>query len=170
MADLGDELGVTSQTIKWVWAATFAIVVLTLGVMGPWETLASVLENQGVGEDEATVLAFVAGYTLPLCLGASACTLLLLRGVHEGKDARGVAVCGALILAAAGFIASELGLGLLPSYESRPPGAPPYIFIPLLVIGAYVNSYGWQLMVAGVAIGVAIAAQIDVWIRESRSA
>jgi hypothetical protein len=152
--------------MKWVWIATFVVVALFGAAMTPWDVLRDLLANQGVSDEGGQLMAFVAGYTLPLTVGFGVCALLYLRGAHESADWRTVAVVAAGILFLAGAGAAELGLGLLPVYDNGLPsaGGHPALRFVLWVLTGYFNSYGWPLMVCALALGCAAAAQVHVWI------
>jgi hypothetical protein len=152
--------------MKWVWAAVFFVVVVFGGFMTPWQALQHLLQSRGaVGEEDASLIGFVAGYTLPLTAGVAVAAYLLLRGAFESWQGPYVALAVAGILAAAGLIAAYLGLGLLPDYEYRLPSGPPYVSIPLWVLQGYFNTYGWSLMICAAAIGLATALHVDAWLR-----
>ena len=123
--------------MSWIWAAVFVVVVGGFGT--EWEALAHLLENRGVGEEGVGLLAFTAGYTFPLSLGVSVIALAILWGVVDEMNGFIASVLAALILAVAGWLAGQLGLGLLPEYDAS---TGPLLWF---VIKAYFNSYGWPL-------------------------
>jgi hypothetical protein len=43
-----------------VWGGAFAMVVILCGIFTPWDALLYLLENQGAGDEGASVLAFIA--------------------------------------------------------------------------------------------------------------
>jgi hypothetical protein len=111
----------------------FATVAIFGGFMTEWEVLETLIANQGVGDEGVELIAFVGGYTFPLTLGLGVVFLGLLRNVHEGHDPPWVLLGAALVVAAAGAIASEVGLGLLPSTSVTPVSGPLWVSIPLTV-------------------------------------
>jgi hypothetical protein len=156
-----------SWSMSVVWGVVFFIVVVACGVFTPWDALQQLLLNQGVGDEGASLLAFVAGYTLPLTLGTGVVAFLFLLGAHRGSGPGVVAGTVAGILGGAGLLARALGLGLLPDYTGvTGVGAGVWKFL-TMVLQAYFNAYGWALAVSASAIGVASAMQVERWIHES---
>lgn len=166
---LAREAGIEPRHIKWIWIGVFIVVGVLAGGMTQWELLAHLLENEGVGEEGASLLAFVAGYTLPLTTGAAVLSLILLRGGFQQKPPMGVALVVAVILWVSGALAAGWGLGLLPAYDESPQdiGGHPAIGFLVWVLRGYFNTHGWPLMLSSLSIGFAIAIQIDAWMSES---
>jgi len=108
-----------------VWVTVFFIVAVFGYGLTPWDAIAQIVESQGLGETEAALIGFAAGFTLPLCVAASLLFYLLLTGEaskHEARTTLG-AVGGVLFLA--GWLSSELGLS---AYKlARPIAAPGYV-------------------------------------------
>ncbi len=160
---LADEF--RSIGMGWIWAITFFIVVVFGGILTPWEAIEHLIVNQGASEEGANLLAFVAGYTLPLTAGFSIIAFLVLTGIHK-QFHYGVQLVGAaVILWLAGEAARSFGLGLLPDYTGwvRISGNP-YLRPLLIVLNAYFITYGWALMVCALATGCAIAFQVERWL------
>ena len=104
---------------------------------------------------KASILAFVAGYTLPLTFGTGVISFLFLRGAYRGHGAMPMVVTAAIILAGSGWLAQALGLGLLPDYTGATgAGSGPWRLL-TFVLEAYLNSYGWALAISATAIGFA---------------
>jgi hypothetical protein len=151
-----------------VWGGAFAVVVLLCGIFTPWDTLLYLLENQGVGDEGASVLAFVAGYTFPLTFGSAVITFLFLRGFFRGGGPVAVALTTAVVLAGSGWLAQALGLGLLPDYTGATWGAGYGLWGLLsLVLEAYLNSYGWALALSAMVIGFACGMHVERWVADS---
>lgn len=147
------------KQLRWAWVAT-ALIVLIFGYgITDWTEIAETL-----AEGTAEVLAFTAGYTLPLTAGTGVSTGLILynrRSPNPMDDSALLALVG-VILIAAGLAASYLGLGLAPEF-TWVPNAPLYIALPLMALMGYFNSYGWPLMLCSAAIGITSALHLDYW-------
>jgi hypothetical protein len=160
-----DELRSVSMGV--VWSVVFAIVVILGGLFTPWDALLFLVENQGVGDEGSSILAFVAGYTLPLTFGTALISFLFLRGFHRGLGAVPVAFTVAVILAGSGWLAQTLGLGLLPDYTGVTGAGPGPWKVLTLVLEAYLNSYGWALAISATAIGFACGMHVERWVASS---
>ncbi|MBT2224963.1 hypothetical protein [Nonomuraea sp. NEAU-A123] len=65
----------------------------------------------------------------------------------------------------------EAGLGLLvTAADPVPETGNPFARIPAYVLGAYLNTYGWGLMLTAAAIAFASVATISVWLRGRENA
>jgi hypothetical protein len=145
-----------------IWGVTFFVVTVVGGVLTPWDALTHLVENQGVGDEGANMLAFVGGFTLPLAAGSAILAFAGLRGAHQGVSAPGVAFAIAVVLVATGWLSGELGVGLAPDLGTEPTGGG--IYAPLMwAISAYFSTYGWSLMICGIAVGIAAAVQAERW-------
>lgn len=146
--------------MKWIWAAALVIVLTVLGVLDPLQALAYVIEHEGVGEEGASILGMVAGFTFPMTLGLSVIVFALIsgKGLPERPETKLVAAAGGLFVS--GLIGSALGWGLQPIYGSAI-SAPFWIAFPLLVATAYLTSYGFSLSVCAFVIGAALAIQVE---------
>jgi hypothetical protein len=151
-----------------IWGIVFFIVVVFAGFGTPWEAIEHLLVNGGVGDEGANLLAFVAGFTLPLTLGFGVITFLVVTGAHRAYDWPWQLVGAAAILWLAGEASRLFGLGLLPDYTgwNRISG-PPFLRPLAVVILAYFNTYGWALMISAVAIGAGGALQIERWLHSA---
>lgn len=160
----------TLDQMKWVWIAAFVVVALFGFGMTQWEVIEHLIENEGVGEEGASMLAFAAGYTFPLAAGSGIVAFLALRNVFDQMYWASACLLVAGILLAAGALASELGLGLLPAYDSIAPNVShPALRLLAWTVGGYFNTYGWPLMVSAVAIGAATALHSDAYLRDRAS-
>lgn len=146
--------------MKWIWTAALVTVLVVLGVFNPLQALAYVIENQGMGEEGASVLGMVAGFTFPMTLGLSVIMFAFIsgKGLPERPEAKLVATAGVLFVS--GLIGSGLGWGLEPIYGSAI-SAPFWIAFPLLVATAYLTSYGFPLSICAFVIGAALAIQVE---------
>lgn len=171
---LADELRPIGMTP--IWVVTFFVVAILGGFFTPWETIERLIASRGVGEEEAALLAFIAGYTLPLTVGFGVIAFVALTGVANNFHPGVVAFGAALILLLSGRVAGELGLGLLPDYERLPytaklaRGPKPWpaqagIFL-LATLEGYFNTYGWPLMICALFIGGAGAIQVERWFHQ----
>jgi hypothetical protein len=148
--------GLQASHLKYIWSV--ACFVTLVGVVGltPWDALLELLADKGVSDDNAALMAFVAGYTFPLVLGAGICTYLVLRGHHNGQAPQSLALWGAGIMIGAALVSGWLGLGQIPNFmATHMISAPPYVALPVWVVQVYLNEYGIGLALAGAAIGAA---------------
>ncbi|MEO5887565.1 MAG: hypothetical protein ABIQ77_07875 [Anaerolineales bacterium] len=155
---LADEIRMIDM--KWIWTAALVVVLVVLGVFDPLEALVYATENEGVGEEGASVLGMVTGFTFPMTLGLSVIMFAFIsgKGLPERPEAKLVAAAGVLFVS--GLIGSALGWGLQPVYGSAI-SAPFWISFPLLVAAAYLTSYGFTLSICAFVVGTAIALQIE---------
>ena len=155
---LADEI--RTVDMKWIWAAALVIVLVVLRVLDPLQSLVYAIENEGVGEEGASILGMVAGFTFPMTLGLSVIMFSLITGKGQPERSEAKLVAAAGVLFVSGLIGSALGWGLQPVYGSAI-SAPPWIAFPLLVASAYVTSYGFSLSICAFVIGTAIALQVE---------
>jgi hypothetical protein len=161
-----DEL--RSVSMGAVWGVAFVVVVIFCGLLTPWDALLYLLANQGVGDEGAWILAFVAGYTLPLTFGTALIAFLFLRGFFRGHGLMSVVLTTAVVLAGSGWLAQALGLEMLPDYSGVTWAAEYGLWGLLgLVLGAYVNGYGWALAVSATVIGFACGMHVERWVADS---
>lgn len=147
----------------WIWGITFFIVTGILGILDPIQAIKYLMENQGLGEEGASVIAFVVGYTFPLTVGFSVIIYSVLTGSHYRYDTRQQILIAAVILWVAGFLAQSFSFGLSPVYGWFPSG-PLWIALPVYVLVGYFTSYGFVLMVCALVLGGALAIQVDRWL------
>lgn len=163
-----DEL--RSIPTKWMWVAVFFVIAVCNGLLTPWDSIRYLLEHKGLGDDGNSLIAFVAGYTLPLSVGFGVIVFLKLTGAESGISFPSQLFAAAVILYIAGEVARSLGLGLLPNYGVRPSVSVPGYARPLLIVlEAYFNTYGWPLMFSALAIGSASGIQVERWLHASNS-
>jgi hypothetical protein len=161
---LGDDL--RSIDMKWIWIVVSVIVLLFVGIT-PWDIIISLIENQGIGENEKSVVGFVAGYTLPLTAGFFLIAFLVLTGKHRQFQLPVQLLGAAGILALTGFLAHVFGLGLPPDYKLTDfVGGYFFIVIPVFVLKAYLNSYGIFLMICALVIGAAAALHVERYLQQ----
>jgi len=146
--------------MKWIWTAALVIVLVVLRVFDPLEALVYAIENEGMGEEGASVLGMVAGFTFPMTLGLSVIMFAFIsgKGIPERPEAQLVAAAGVLFVS--GLIGSALSWGLPPSY-GHAISAPFWIAFPVLVATAYLTSYGLTLSICAFVVGTAIALQFE---------
>lgn len=147
----------------WVWMGVFGAVVVVLGIADPFSAVRHLLENQGIGEEGASVLGFVAGYTLPLTVGFFLIGILFLNDAHKGHPVQEVVGTVGLIFFASGLIASYLGLGLLPNFAVADVSGPAWVQLPVRALIGYASTYTLPLFVSAFLIGSAFAAQVRNW-------
>lgn len=143
--------------MRWAWIIT-TLIVLILGYgITDWRGIAAGLR------DGRTLVAFVAGYTLPLTVGIGLSTGLMLYNYRfaKGIDGPHLAFYIGAILIISGLAASYLGLGRAPAFSWVPSSAPIYVALPMMAAMGYVNSYGVPLALSSAAIGITLALQID---------
>lgn len=148
-----------------VWSIVAFVVVVIGGFATPWDTIATLLENAGPSDEQQTILAFVAGYTLPLTIATGGLVYAALEGWFDDVVWPWHLVIGGGVLFVAGIAAQVFGLGALPQYAHDFPGGPPYVSLPLWVVQGYFNSYGGALMISSVAIGTGSALQLRDWLK-----
>lgn len=150
------------QVPMWgIWITAFSLVALILGIFEPLSTLEAVLERE-LGVEQVQLLAYVAGFTLPLTAGITIIGYALISGYEKTLNWSPVNKFGAalLVLFIAGLFSHLLGLGLPPSYPA-PRGGPWYFMLAYVVLMGYFSTYGIQLMLCSLAIGLALAIQIE---------
>lgn len=152
----------TRGQLGWAWGGT-AVVILVFGVgVTDWQTIVYEL----LGGNTAEIVAFTAGYTLPLTIGIGLSFGLLLALFRSEQQVNPLGVialiCGILI--GAGLASSYFGLGLAPQFDwALGGGGPWYIRMPTMVLAGYFSTYGWALMVCSLAIGVTAVLHVDYW-------
>lgn len=150
---------VAHRYMKYVWGVVGFLVLVAVFGITPWDAISSMVNG-----DSAQAVAFVAGYTLPLTAGTFVSVWWLLYRSRRG-DGLGIPdfVLVGAILWASGFAASFLGLGVLPDFAgSSVSGHPAYALL-VTALRAYINQYGWALALSSMAIGSALALQVDSW-------
>jgi hypothetical protein len=157
-----------SKHLRYCWLAAFAVTAIFGFGVTPWETIRQLIANQGVGDDGTTLIAFAAGYTFPATLGFTLMILLIDRGwLPVNGHLRITVITGIFVITAA--LSRSLGLGLVvTAADPAPETGNPFARIPAYVFGAYLNTYGWGLMLTAAAIALASVATISVWLREKR--
>ena len=152
-----------------IWRITFVVVGVGAGLFTSWQDIGvHLIQNQGVGDEGAALLGFVAGYTLPLFVGFFILAFLAIKESDFSRYGWPVLVLAlAFILWVCGEAARALGLGLLPDYTYVALGEWPAQLRPLgYVLTAYFNSYGFGLMLCALALGVALAVQVERWVHD----
>lgn len=154
--------GLRSIPTTWVWIAVFVVVALIGYGQTPWDTLAMLLEEKGVGEKGQQMIGFVASYTLPLTAGLFVLAYLGLIGAYRGASViAGWLVAGGVLIGSA-MLAGAVGLGQLPDFATAIPQSGPWFARPVAwVLQAYVNAYGWPLAVSSAAIAAGAAIQLE---------
>jgi len=164
---LADQLRSVSMQV--VWAIVFCVIIVALGVFSPLETIEYLLINRGIGDEGIGVIAFVAGYTLPLACGFGALAFLYLTGINRDWGLSGQVGCATLVLFVAGELARALSLGLAPDYHGAIDTHISGYFKPLaIVLAAYLNAYGLPLVACALAIGTAGAMHVERWVNPLR--
>lgn len=151
-------------SMSWIWIGVFAAVAIFGGFMTPWDTVMHLLQSKGVGDQEAALIGFVAGYTLPLTAGLAILVWIFLTGAGKGWSPQATGAAIAITLVATGAASAYLGLGQLPEFTTAYRASGPWwVSVPGYVLQGYVNAYGWPLTVASAAIAVGIALQVERW-------
>ena len=154
--NLADEI--RDISMKWIWGGVFIIIAFFGVGLTPWDVIAHLIANKGMGEEGIGLVSFVAGYTLPLTAGFGIIALFVLTKNPNQSLIPFHAIVAAGILYLAGWVAAHLGLGLLPQYSRftseavRPPLGPLFF-----VLQGYFNTYGWSLMICALAISLSLA-------------
>lgn len=150
-------------SMSWIWIAVFAVVAIFGGFLTPWETINQLLQSRGVGEQEAVLIGFVAGYTLPLTAGLAILAWIFLTGAGKGWSPQVTGAAIAAVLVVTGIASAYLGLGQLPEFGAYRASGPWWFAIPAYVFQGYVNEYGWSLTIASAAIAIGIALHVERW-------
>ncbi len=154
----------TQVAMSKVWFITFIVVALCSGLLTPWEIIERAAKNRSVDQEAASVLGFIAMYTLPLSAGFTAIALILLRRLNANWNWQSQVLVPAVILGGTGWVAGELGLNvLLPDYTQGVPFTAGPLTPLVAVLYAYFHPYGLGLMFCALAIGIAAALQLDRW-------
>jgi hypothetical protein len=158
----------TRTHLKWAWGGAFVVTALFGFGLTPWETI-GVAMGEVDGVDRESLVAFAAGYTLPAAAGFALIVWLAYSGAMRKQSGIAQLVTYSLILVGTAALCQFLGLGLLPDFAHATfQSGPFYVAIPVFVLSAYLNSYGWGLMLTAAAIGV--AAGLHVGFRTGRQA
>ena len=156
---------ITTQHAKVAWMVAFVVTAVGAFGLTPWDAISQLIQESGVGDTQAQMMAFTAGYTLP---ATAATALLVWLGLSGHLDAvhgpgLGILVGGVYLVSA--FLSASMGLFTLPGVQDgiTYEGGPPYVALPLLALRVYLNAYGFGLTVSAVAIGSAAAVQVAAW-------
>lgn len=158
----------------WIlWIGTFVIVAFIMGILNPERILEMVLD-QGLGDEETSILMIIAWLTIPLTIGITAITWSWITGWHESLDWDGLTKLGAalLLLLGLGLLVPMFGLGLqAPDFVNAPRiGGNLIIMLASIVIGGYLSAYGILLMASSIIIGVTLAIQIERVLNDGKNA
>lgn len=147
--------------VLWGWLVAGFLTYLAVGV-DPLDAIGRLANARGVPEELGNVMWFVGGFTLPLTAGSFALILAGLLGKHRGHDGWTVlGIIGATLLGA-GLLSSLLGLGYPPDLGAGGQGPGP-IYLLTWALNAYMNAYGYFLLLASVALGAVAAVQVERW-------
>jgi hypothetical protein len=147
-----------NQTYLWV-AVALGVLVFAYGAT-PWDAIESLIESKGVDEEKASMIGFVAGYTLPLFLGLTIIGLVWITGAARGINPWVAFLGMAGILYVTGLVANAIGFAEVLVPDARNTTSVPPLARPLMaILQGYVNQYGWSLSVASfiVAAGVTLS-------------
>src|SRR5688572_14932485 len=106
----GDAL--SGVPILWIWVVIFGVVAVSVLGLTEWDVLERLLENRGLGAEEASMLGFVGGYTLPLTAGVAVSLYLYLTGAIRHWDVKAQLATPFVVLFVAGLASAYMGLGL----------------------------------------------------------
>jgi hypothetical protein len=145
------------------WVAAFVVTAVFGYGWTPWETINQLLESGGVGDAEAQLMAFAAGYTLPATAATAVVAWLLLSGALRGMEGpNALGLVGVIYLGSA-FLSATLGLIQLPATADWAWSGPLYLALPINALLVYLNAYGFGLTLTALAIGSALAVQLKAW-------
>lgn len=160
-----------SEHLPWIWAGAFVIVGVFGYGMTPWDAIIQLIENNGVGDQGAYLLAFAAGYTLPATAAIGVIVALAYTGALRNVGLPGTVFLIALILGGAAILSQFLGLGLIVDLSNATwHSGPVWLSVFLFVLSAYLNAYGWPLMITAVALGIASGLHFGIKTEEYRVA
>ncbi|AXH95473.1 hypothetical protein [Ornithinimicrobium avium] len=149
--------------MAWVWAAV-AVVVLVVGFgTSPVQVIADLLANQGVSDAQSRAMWFAAGFTLPLVVGTCAAVLVLGWNLLGDMEWPGALFTLCACFGIPGLLSSWLRLGLSPDWAASTGTGPWYVMLPMRIFTAYLSSYGFPLLVVGLALGFGLALQMHRW-------
>jgi hypothetical protein len=137
--------GLERSQLQCVWNAACALAVIFGFGLTPWEAIRAAMEHTA----SRSLVGFAAGYTIPAIVGFATLTRLMV--VRRHFDRRVVAAVAALLLGATAFLCQELGLRRVTDLSGLD-----------YLVGAYLNHYGWSLMVGALAIGAAAGLSVGV--------
>lgn len=152
-----------SEHLPYIWAGAFVIVGVFGYGMTPWDAISQLIESEGVGAQEAYLLAFAAGYTLPATAAIGVIVALAHRGAFQDAGLPGTVFLIAVILGVAAILSQFLGLGLIVDLSNATwHSGPVWLSVFLFVFSAYVNAYGWPLMITALALGIASGLHFEI--------
>ncbi|AXH95435.1 hypothetical protein [Ornithinimicrobium avium] len=158
-------LASVSSRMSIVWpVAVLAALVVGYG-LDPITEITAMLMEQGVTDAQAAATAFAAGVTLPVVVGTAATVLLVGSGALERMEGLNQVLAVTGIFAVTGLGSMLLGLGLAPDFAGTDTvSGPPYVALPLFVLRSYLSSYGFPLLMVGLALGTATGLQVYRWL------
>jgi hypothetical protein len=148
-------------SLKVLWGvALFVLLIFGMG-LSPIAAIAHFLENQGISDADKMAMAYAAGFTLPLFLGITIITYLVITGINRNYSSYTQVTAAALILLVTGWLSKAFSLGLSPRFGSTYTSGPIFISLPMYVATAYLSIYGLPLTIIGVTLGIAAAFSIE---------
>jgi hypothetical protein len=156
----GDQLRGLNSTV--LWSVTFIVVGICVFGLDPLEVMRRLLENEGVGVDDAALIGFAAGLTLPLTIGTGIIVFILLSAIPGTIHPYRLLIVSTVVLYITSMIAADqkLGLSLVPGSQNVGGGPARPL---LLLLSMYLTSYGFPLMFASLTVGAACGIQVERW-------
>lgn len=148
----------------YVWVAVAVGVLIFAYGMTPWDAIESLIESKGVDQEKASMIGFVAGYTLPLFLGLTIIGIIWITGAARDLNPW-VAFGGmAIILYMTGLVTHAIGVADMLVPDARNTASVPPPARPLMaILQGYINQYGWSLSVASLIVAVGVTLSLAKW-------
>ena len=153
-------------SMGYVWGGVVVVVSLIAGVP-LLEVLLNLVSNQGgAGGEDFAFLFIKALETFALTAGVAILAYLIITGKLRDKNSNSLMLTGAAILFGTGVLGILLravtGVGVLPDYNGWQNSGGGGAFRLLgIVIGAYLSTYSLGQMITSLAIGSALALQVE---------
>lgn len=165
----GSEPGTSS--VKWpmnlVWILA-AFVTLVFGYwLTPWDAIIQLGQGAGVSAEVQTLMWTAAFYAFPAVAATFASFFIIKK--WTGSEIN-LALALALVFGVAAALSNVFALGLpVELTQKQPLSGPPYVALPIWVITAYINSWGYGLFITALGLGTATAMQVDNWLNGKHS-
>jgi hypothetical protein len=153
-----------------IWIVVLLAVVMLTKVTGILDAVLSLIQNQGLSDEDKVLLGFIAYVTFPLTSGVVITGFLYLKGKHQGRSTPNILGWVSAIFVACWILSLVLGIGKVPvdliENIQRTPGNM-YVRLPVALLKTYATYYGLPLFISSVLIGFAFAMQIERWFKKT---
>lgn len=152
--------------LKYCWMAAFAITAIFGLGFTPWQAVGELIANQGLSTEGIALIVYAAAYTFPATAGLTALFLIIDRGwLPVNGYLRLVLIITIFVVTTSVSQAYGIGRAISMGQPSLHTSGNPLLRLLTQILGAYLNSYGWGLMLAAVAIALASVASLSVLLR-----